>query len=68
MCGIAGLWAPRLTPEERSALVGAMLDRLRHRGPDGTALWDGLAAKACNFFQRRHGFFRRSCSAKRLLA
>ena len=41
MCGIAGLWAPRLTPEERSALVGAMLDRLRHRGPDGTALWDG---------------------------
>src|SRR5262245_58115558 len=42
MCGIAGLWAPRMAPEQRTALTRRMIDRLRHRGPDGTALWDGL--------------------------
>lgn len=39
MCGIAGLWAPRIDPTERAALVQHMLDRLRHRGPDGSAIW-----------------------------
>ena len=39
MCGIAGLWAPRIDPAERAALVQHMLDRLRHRGPDGSAIW-----------------------------
>jgi len=41
MCGIAGLWAPRLEGAERLALVEAMVARLRHRGPSGEALWDG---------------------------
>jgi asparagine synthase (glutamine-hydrolysing) len=39
MCGIAGLWAPRLSSDERQVLVGAMVDRLGHRGPSGRALW-----------------------------
>ena len=45
MCGIAGLWAPRLDGPERLALVSGMVARLRHRGPSGEALWggDGLA-------------------------
>ena len=41
MCGIAGLWAPRLDPHERLALVGRMVERLRHRGPSGSAVWNG---------------------------
>ncbi len=41
MCGIAGLWAPDLAPDERLALVEGMLGVLRHRGPDGTAVWQG---------------------------
>lgn len=45
MCGIAGLWAPRLDPHERMALVAQMVDQLRHRGPSGSAVWggDGIA-------------------------
>jgi asparagine synthase (glutamine-hydrolysing) len=39
MCGIAGLWAPRLSDDERHVRVGAMVDRLAHRGPSGRALW-----------------------------
>jgi asparagine synthase (glutamine-hydrolysing) len=41
MCGIAGLWAPDLAPEERLTLVEGMLACQRHRGPDGTAVWQG---------------------------
>jgi asparagine synthase (glutamine-hydrolysing) len=41
MCGIAGLWAPRLDPHERLRLVTEMVERLRHRGPSGSAVWDG---------------------------
>src|SRR5690242_4965357 len=41
MCGIAGLWAPHLDPHERAALVAEMVERLRHRGPSGTAVWNG---------------------------
>ena len=41
MCGIAGLWAPDLAPDERRALVEGMLAGMHHRGPDGTALWPG---------------------------
>src|SRR5438046_2422836 len=41
MCGIAGLWAPRLDPHQRQALVARMVERLRHRGPSGSALWTG---------------------------
>jgi len=45
MCGIAGLWAPDLAPAERLALLEGMLGCMHHRGPDGTATWqgDGLA-------------------------
>jgi len=39
MCGIAGLWAPDLAPEERAELVARMVACLAHRGPDGVALW-----------------------------
>ena len=41
MCGIAGLWAPRLDPAERLSLVTAMVGCLRHRGPSGAAAWEG---------------------------
>ncbi len=41
MCGIAGLIAPDLGPEERLEWVRRMVQRLRHRGPSGEALWDG---------------------------
>jgi asparagine synthase (glutamine-hydrolysing) len=41
MCGIAGLWAPRMDSPERLSLVAAMVDRMRHRGPSGTAVWNG---------------------------
>ena len=41
MCGIAGLVAPGLAPQERLAHVRAMVARLRHRGPSGEAVWDG---------------------------
>jgi len=41
MCGIAGLWAPRLDPHQRMALVAEMVERLRHRGPSGSAVWGG---------------------------
>ncbi|MBI5709824.1 MAG: asparagine synthase (glutamine-hydrolyzing) [Candidatus Eisenbacteria bacterium] len=41
MCGIAGLWAPGMAPHERLSLVDGMLARMRHRGPDGAAAWDG---------------------------
>jgi asparagine synthase (glutamine-hydrolysing) len=41
MCGIAGLVAPRLSGPERLSLVETMVERMRHRGPSGVALWDG---------------------------
>ena len=41
MCGIAGLWAPKLDPNERRRHVEGMLRRLTHRGPDGFVTWSG---------------------------
>ena len=41
MCGIAGLWAPDLAHDERRVLVEGMLRRMRHRGPDGMAVFHG---------------------------
>ena len=41
MCGIAGLWAPRIDREERCDLVSRMVERLAHRGPSGAAVWNG---------------------------
>ena len=40
MCGIAGIVAPDLSPAERLGLVRGMVERLRHRGPSGEAVWD----------------------------
>jgi len=39
MCGIAGLIAPDLAPEERLEWTRRMVARLAHRGPSGQALW-----------------------------
>ena len=39
MCGIAGLWSPGNTVEERERWMRRMLSALRHRGPSGTAVW-----------------------------
>ena len=38
MCGIAGEWDWTSRPRERSA-VAAMIQSLRHRGPEGQACW-----------------------------
>lgn len=45
MCGIAGIWNTRLGGEAEPA-VGAMLDAMEHRGPDGrgTLAFDGGVA------------------------
>ena len=40
MCGIAGIVAPDLAPADRLGLVRGMVERLRHRGPSGEAVWD----------------------------
>ena len=39
MCGIAGLWSPDVSREERERWMRHMLVTLRHRGPSGTAVW-----------------------------
>src|SRR5712692_863741 len=39
MCGIAGLWSPDVSREERERWMRHMLAALRHRGPSGTVLW-----------------------------
>jgi asparagine synthase (glutamine-hydrolysing) len=40
MCGIAGaaFWDTASSPAEQEAIVGRMIDRLAHRGPDGRGL------------------------------
>ncbi|MGH2571485.1 MAG: asparagine synthase (glutamine-hydrolyzing) [bacterium] len=44
MCGIAGIFHANGSSGEAEGVVGRMLDRLRHRGPDGTGDWtDGFA-------------------------
>lgn len=39
MCGIAGLWSPEPC-EGLDQRLGAMIATLRHRGPDGTRVWN----------------------------
>ncbi|MFN9213761.1 MAG: asparagine synthase (glutamine-hydrolyzing) [Gemmatimonadota bacterium] len=39
MCGIAGCWSPADPAAASPALITAMTDRLRHRGPDGSGVW-----------------------------
>lgn len=36
MCGIVGFWQPRKLPGNAEALLGRMMARLHHRGPDGS--------------------------------
>jgi asparagine synthase (glutamine-hydrolysing) len=43
MCGICGFIGPELGAEP-ALLAGAMVDRLRHRGPDDAGLWIDAAA------------------------
>lgn len=48
MCGIAGEWDWSSGPRERN-VIGAMIDSLAHRGPEGQACWfspDGKLALA----------------------
>jgi asparagine synthase (glutamine-hydrolysing) len=41
MCGIAGIVSKRAkwSPSQLSAIAGAMADKMRHRGPDGSGVW-----------------------------
>ena len=39
MCGIAGIYSPRNILDARDSIV-KMLAKLRHRGPDGSGIWD----------------------------
>ena len=41
MCAIAGVVDDSLNDSERGAIVGAMLERMHHRGPDGRAVRHG---------------------------
>lgn len=41
MCGIAGLFSPKLSPAEREAAVGRMAQRQAHRGPDDRGFFSG---------------------------
>jgi len=41
MCGIAGLFHPRLPKPVDPARIEAMTDVLAHRGPDGSGIWTG---------------------------
>jgi asparagine synthase (glutamine-hydrolysing) len=45
MCGIAGLWdrKGRTAPDELAAIVGAMTESIRHRGPDAGDCWTDAA-------------------------
>ena len=52
MCGIAGFFDPRRRSDPRvyEEVVGAMADRLGHRGPDDRGVWcDGEAGVALGF-------------------
>ena len=42
MCGIAGIFHPSEARPIDPARVAAMLAPMRHRGPDGDALWHAL--------------------------
>ncbi|MDB5492277.1 MAG: asparagine synthetase [Micavibrio sp.] len=39
MCGIAGLYQPKKSQDERHTLALAMNNAIAHRGPDGDGLW-----------------------------
>ncbi|HVG30153.1 MAG TPA: asparagine synthase (glutamine-hydrolyzing) [Pyrinomonadaceae bacterium] len=44
MCGICGTYNPAGVGPEDHALVGRMMERLEHRGPDGDGSWAGSQA------------------------
>jgi asparagine synthase (glutamine-hydrolysing) len=39
MCGIAGIIDPTLSRDQGEALLGRMLESIRHRGPDNSSTW-----------------------------
>jgi asparagine synthase (glutamine-hydrolysing) len=39
MCGIAGIIDPTLSQEQGEAILGRMLESIRHRGPDNSSRW-----------------------------
>lgn len=39
MCGIAALFDPSLPVERLRTIASTMVERLRHRGPDGSGVW-----------------------------
>ncbi len=47
MCGLAGLWRPNKQPEDNLTVVGAMLKKLVHRGPDSHGLWQTQNGAVC---------------------
>src|SRR5215212_992183 len=50
MCGLAGFLGGRLAAGERRAAVGAMMDRIVHRGPDDSGEWlDDASGVAIGF-------------------
>ena len=50
MCGLAGFLGGRLGADDRRAAIGAMMDRIVHRGPDDAGEWlDDLSGVAIGF-------------------
>lgn len=45
MCGISGIWSGNKPndKEDRQRRLWAMVETIRHRGPDGEGIWDGGA-------------------------
>lgn len=41
MCGICGILTPAKAGTDAEAIIGRMMDRLAHRGPDGRGTWSG---------------------------
>ncbi|NUR33311.1 MAG: asparagine synthase (glutamine-hydrolyzing) [Gemmatimonadaceae bacterium] len=39
MCGIAGLWAPTIAPDDAARIVAGMTCAIAHRGPDADGIW-----------------------------
>jgi asparagine synthase (glutamine-hydrolysing) len=51
MCGIAGIYNPKLSNSDRENLVRKMAEALKHRGPDAQGIWSN--AKDLSLAHRR---------------
>lgn len=47
MCGIAGIWSPRLGRHELEAIARSMANALAHRGPDDSGLFTATESGLC---------------------